>query len=143
MVACCAVALVSAALSTASWAQLGVNKPAVQKRIYSMSDMAADLKTLGRMAKGQVAFDPALAQGAVDEIAQEAGRIPRLFKSYEVEAGSDAKPEIWSNYEDFTARAGALQRVAAGLRVGSQGELPAALNQIGQACKACHQRYRD
>ncbi len=123
-------------------AQLGVHKLPVQKRIFAMKDMADDTKVLGRMAKGQQAFDAATAQRAIDEIAAEAGRIPALFKAFETEAGSDARTEIWSNYPDFTARAAALQKTAAGSTVRSPADLSGALNRIGAACKSCHQQYR-
>ncbi|MEX0285225.1 MAG: cytochrome c [Paracoccaceae bacterium] len=129
-------------LAGVSYAQLGVNKPVVQKRIYAMADIGDDMKVLGQMARGQRAFDSSAAQKAVDDIAKEAARIPRLFKAFETEAGSDARSEIWSNFGDFTAKANALQQTASGIRISSQADLPAAVGRLGADCKACHQHYR-
>ena len=129
-------------LAGAATAQIGVHKLAVQKRIYSMSDMGADAKLLGRMAKGQAAFDAKAAQTAVNEIAAEAARIPKLFKAFETEPGSDAKPEIWSNYSDFTARATALEQAAARATIRGPGDLAPVLASIGAACSGCHKAYR-
>lgn len=129
-------------LAGAATAQIGVHKLAVQKRIYSMSDMAADAKLLGHMAKGKVAFDAKAAQTAVNDIAAEAARIPTLFKAFETEPGSDARSTIWSNYSDFTARANALEQAAARATIRGAGDLAPALGSIGAACSGCHKAYR-
>ena len=134
---------VLAALAAGSaMAQIGVHKFAVQKRVFAMSDMGDEAKLLGQMAKGKVSFDAAAAQQAVDEIAAEAARIPKLFKAFETEPGSDARTEIWSNYADFTARAATLERTASAAVVRTPGELKTALGQIGAACSGCHDVYR-
>lgn len=58
--------------------------------------------------------------------------------------GGDALPEVWSNPEDFAERVGAFEEAAAGLKAAvSSGEpIGPAFQQLGQACKGCHDNYR-
>ena len=59
--------------------------------------------------------------------------------------GGDALPAIWQNPEDFRARLTDFQQAAADLKsaVNGGGEIGPAFQQLGQACKACHDDYRD
>jgi cytochrome c556 len=104
---------------------------------------------LAAMAKGEMAFDAA-------EVETRAGRIATL-STWIVEGfpeGSDvaedtaALPKIWDNKEDFASKAGNLNKAAAELveaapSLGGASELGPLVGQIGQACKACHDEYRE
>lgn len=122
----------------------GVKNPAVMARMDGMSAIADGMKALGAMAKGAVAFDAGAADAAVATIADHAARIPALFEAEESDPKSEAKPEIWADFGDFTDKAGALTDVANGLSgaIRSQGDLGPAMKQLGAACKSCHADYR-
>ena len=94
--------------ASAVWAHGGVKNPAVMARMDGMSAIADSMKVLGGMAKGAVAFDAAAANEAAGVIAVEAARIPVLFQVEETDPKSEAKPEIWTNFNDFSDRADAL-----------------------------------
>lgn len=61
-------------------------------------------------------------------------------------AETDAKPEIWQNFDDFTAKMHNFQDAAANLAKVTQGGDQAASKQAfadtAKACKACHDKYR-
>ena len=86
-----------------------------------------------------------LSAAKIAELSQKAsgwfpkGTGPELGKT-------GAKPEIWQNPEDFTtklhnfqAAAKAFSAVAAG---GDLNAIKAHAGDLGQACKACHDKYR-
>lgn len=59
--------------------------------------------------------------------------------------GGDALPEIWENPDDFATRVDAFQTAAAGLKtaVDNGGDIGPAFQKVGQACKGCHDNYRE
>ena len=58
---------------------------------------------------------------------------------------SEAKPEIWSNFSDFSGKAKELEKLALGLSttIASADDLGPAMRDLGANCKACHGPYRE
>jgi cytochrome c556 len=75
-------------------------------------------------------------------MADLAGIAPALFPAGS--EGGNALPEIWSNPEDFAERLSAFEEAANGLKAAvATGEpIGPAVQQLGQACKGCHDDYR-
>lgn len=75
-------------------------------------------------------------------LADLAGIADTLFP--EGSGGGDALPAIWENRDDFAERLQAFQTAASELRgaVSGGGDIGGAFQQVGQACKACHDDYR-
>ena len=57
---------------------------------------------------------------------------------------SDAKPEIWTNMDDFKMKAQALQTASsAAMKLSSdKAAFMGVFNKVGNACKGCHQKYK-
>jgi len=57
-----------------------------------------------------------------------------------------AKPEIWQNEQDFAAKLHNFQQAANAFNVaamsGDATSIKAKFGELGQACKACHDKYR-
>jgi cytochrome c556 len=57
-----------------------------------------------------------------------------------------AKPEIWQNPQDFAAKLHQFQLAAQAFNTAASGKDVGAINakfaELGQACKACHDKYR-
>jgi cytochrome c556 len=57
-----------------------------------------------------------------------------------------AKPEIWQNQQDFAAKLHHFQDAAKAFNVaamsGEVGAIKAKFGELGQSCKACHDKYR-
>ena len=68
-----------------------------------------------------------------------AGTGPELGKT-------GAKPEIWENTQDFAAKLAVFQKAAAAFNSTAAGTdvdaIKASFGELGQACKACHDKYR-
>ncbi|WP_299297646.1 cytochrome c [uncultured Tateyamaria sp.] len=140
--------LLTAALTltaTVAVAHQGVSNPAVMARMNAMSAISANVKTLGTMAKGQVAFDRMAARAAAASIADHATRSIDLFEAPETDPKSEALPAIWDNYADFAAKSEDMVRVAQSLAgsIETLADVQAGMEPLGQTCAACHKLYRE
>jgi cytochrome c556 len=99
-------------------------------------------KTLGGMASGEMAFDAAAAEAAKAALVENSGNIAVVFEPNSTDAASKAKPEIWTNWDDFAAHAKALNDAAMALDVSSAETIGAGMGAVGGACGDCHKLYR-
>ena len=129
----------------AAVAHEGVKNPAVKAWMENMKQIGAATKVLGSMAKGERGFDPAAADVALQDIARAAALSPALFEVPQSDPKSEARPEIWENWADFTAQSVALEELARGLEgmLSTPAALRDGLRQLGTTCKTCHESYRE
>lgn len=139
------LALTVALTTGAALAHSGVQNAAVKARMDAMSEIGTEMKSLGSMAKGTTAFDLSVARTAVAAIAGHASETPELFKREEKDPKSEAKPSIWTNFDDFTVKAKKLETVAKGLSetIATIDDLGPAMGALGATCKSCHSAYRE
>lgn len=131
------------ATATAAFGHTDVANPAVKARMASMMEMAGAMKTMVRMSRGEIAYDPAALTRALDLMEARAGEVPKLFAAPESDPQSEASAEIWQNFADFTTRAEALQSAVIKARSAAEpSALPAAMGEIAKTCKSCHGAYK-
>lgn len=123
-------------------AKEGVQDPTVKARMDLMGTIGMNTKTLGDMAGGKADFDAAAAQAAKDAIIAASADIAAKFEPQATDPVAEAKPEIWTNWDDFVAKAGALNAAATALDASSLDGIKAGMGGIGGACKDCHSTYR-
>jgi cytochrome c556 len=116
--------------------------PTVKARQELMDANGGAMKVLGGMAKGEVAFDAAAAEAAKATLIAAAADTAAKFKDQATDPASHAKPEIWTSWDDFVAKADALGKAAAALDTSSVDGVKAGLGAIGGACGACHETYK-
>lgn len=141
--------LIVAALSAAS-AAADLGDDVVQARRGYFKMLGLEIGPLGAMAKGEIAYDAAVAQGHADDLATLAAYgVGDLFldgTSQDDRVGDTrALPAIWADPADFAAKAQGFAEAAAALRAAAgQGRaaLGPAVGAVGAACKACHDSYR-
>ncbi len=147
---CLAAVSLAAVAATAALAQEGDDTPAsVEARHGIMENFSFNLSTLGAMAKGEVAYDAAMAQAAADRLVilsdlNQDGYWPEGTSSDEVEA-SRALPAIWENMDDFRSAFGDLHEAALtmqGVAGDGQEAIGAEMRALGQSCGGCHDDYR-
>ena len=107
-----------------------------------MLSFGAAAKALGGMASGEVAFDATAAAAAKTALLDGSAMIPAKFETAGVDPASKASPDIWTKWDDFIAKANALNAAATALDVASVDGIKAGMGDIGGACKACHMSYR-
>lgn len=108
-----------------------------------MEAVGKNTKVLGDMAGGKTAFDAAAAEAAKTGLAEAAAKIAATFETQgAADPASEAKPEIWANWDDFAKKAGALEAAATALDASSVEAVQAGIGAVGGACKDCHTTYR-
>ena len=134
---------VSALLMTgAAFAAGTATDPDVIARKDLMKTIGGAAKTLGGMASGEVAHDAAAAEAAKQAMIAAAAEIEAKFTNNAADPASEAKPEVWTNWNDFLAKGKALGDAAGALDVASAESIGAGMGAIGGTCKACHTDYR-
>lgn len=119
-----------------------VSEPTVAARMMLMTEIARDTKTLGQMAKGEVAFDAGRANAALRALRGAAGHIPARFEAQADHPESEALPDIWTRWDDFVGIAEAMA-AAANAQVSDPSDLQPALAALGRTCRDCHRAYRE
>ena len=123
-------------------AQSKAADPDVNARQTLMQGIGGSLGALGRMAKGEVAFDAAAAEAAKATLVANAGMIAAKFTNNAADPASKAKAEVWTNWDDFVAKGNALTAAANALDATSVDGIKAGMGAIGGACKDCHTSYK-
>ena len=133
------------AIASVGHAQGEASDPEVKARMALMKKIGSQTKILGDMAKGDTAFDATAAQEAATTMAAAAGEIPALLEPQATDPESEAKPIIWEQWSDFTQKAIDLETAAtsASTTITDQASLGPAMREIGGACRACHETYRE
>ena len=137
--------LLTLSAAPAASAHEGVKNPAVMARMHGMKEIAAHLKVIGDMAKGERTFQAETARSAAAGIATHAAAAPALFEAPEDDPKSEAKPAIWESFDKFTALSLEMEAIAVDLAetIATPDDLGTALQRLGQNCKACHTDYRE
>ena len=116
----------------------------ITQRQNLMKNNQEQLRLLTGMSRGQVPFNPATAQAALQRIEQNAQQTPALFPAGSQQGKTDALPVIWERKADFDARASKLQQDAKAAQTGitDQASLQPVVQRVGQNCGGCHETYR-
>ncbi|MCR9106821.1 MAG: cytochrome c [Gammaproteobacteria bacterium] len=109
--------------------------------------VATNFGPMVSMLKGEMPWDDARMQAAADQLAQlTAMDISRGFSPGTEKGTTRAKPEIWENMEDFSAKMDDLRSTSAALQTaaasGDRKAIGKAVGDVGQSCKACHDEYK-
>jgi cytochrome c556 len=108
-----------------------------------MKKQGMNVGILGNMAKGEEPYDLAKAEAAKAALIETSAMIATVYAEPGGEdPASEAKPEIWTNWEDFLAKAKALGDAAAAMDVASAETIGAGMGAVGGACVECHKVYR-
>ena len=145
------LALAAAAFTMAAPASAQFAKPedAVKYRQSVMFVMAQHFGRVGAMVNGRAPYD---AKAAADnaEIALEMSRLPWpgfATSTKDITSNTKAKPEIWADQAKFKDHGdkmqAEMQKLAAAAKTGSLDNLKTAFGPTAQACKACHDNYRN
>ncbi len=146
------IAVVTAVVVTLSAASAIVAKErdpkeqAIHAREAAFTLMATNVGPMGAMAKGKKPFSQ-------EEFAKRAANLQALsdmpwefFIPGTDKGKTEAKPEIWSNPDDYKAKTDKFkQEVAKLVEVSKGGDQKAMFAQFGETaktCKSCHKEYK-
>jgi len=134
-----------AGLTIAASAYGGGHSP-VSQRQAAMKAIGGQMRTLGGMAQGKIAYDDFAVISALEIMRTAAASAQPLFAT-EIDSAEEtrAMPAIWAADSDFDARIGQL---IASLDVAIAAE-PADMDSyrplfgaVAGTCKGCHEKYR-
>lgn len=129
------------ALSLLPTASTADDQDVIDYRKHVMDTLQAQVAALGMIMSGAIPDDNVVAH--LDIIAQTAATALKSFEP-KVEGG-DAKPEVWSQWDDFSTRMNEFaERSAAMARTAHEKGKDEALLLAMDAltCKQCHDTYR-
>ncbi|WP_128514419.1 c-type cytochrome [Tabrizicola thermarum] len=138
-----AVAIGAVLISGAAYAKGDRTDPNAKARSDLMRIVGKNTGILGDMAGGKAAYDAAAAEAAKAAIVEAAGQIETAFKDQGgADPASEAKPEIWANWDEFLADAKKLGDAAGAMDVSSAEMIGAGMGTLGGTCKECHSEFR-
>ena len=138
------VAVFITAFSVA-FAHSGVKDKNVKERMMLMKEMANNTKIIGQMLKGKTSFDANEAKLALERLSSLSLETPEVFKINATDPKSEAKSNIWDEFDEFTKLSQDLAEATEVLAgsVGTINDLRPALKRVSSGCKACHSKYRE
>lgn len=127
-------------------AQEDENAPYLDYRQRLMKGQGASMGSIGDYLKNRLDYGSEHIATHASNIAGYAKLIPDAFEKEITQGKTDAKPEVWSNWDDFVSKANALESAANELAsAASGGNLQAMMPKVqalGDACGSCHDVYR-
>ncbi|WP_404426004.1 c-type cytochrome [Thalassospira australica] len=118
----------------------------VQTRQMLMDGIGGAMGTLGCYMKDECDLPDGVIRNLANGIAFSASAAPAAFEPNTTDASvkTTAKPDVWTNWDDFSGRFPVLQEAAMNLAAaaGDKGAMGAALGELGKSCKGCHDEYR-
>ena len=117
----------------------------IKARQQAMKDIGHAMKALGAIAKKQEPFDAATVKAHAETITDRLEKAALLFPegSETGDVETWAKPEIWSNREDFDTHLNEAVKAAVAMQsVADESAFMPTLGMLGNTCKSCHDAYR-
>ncbi len=132
-------------LSASALAEENDPKAVIKFRQGVMSAQGGHMTAMAQIVRGQVHYGDRLVIHA-KALNSIIGNIPELFPEGSDFGETDAKEEIWSNWEKFKESAKtAEQKAESFMKIVTSGNKDAigkSFKDLGEACKACHKDFR-
>jgi len=137
-----AVMAVLAGIISAAFAHQGASG-IVKQRMDKFKQSQQHLKSLIAHAKAGE-FDK--VEMLAGYLAEWGGKMPSYFPEGSIQKPSEARPEIWLDFEDFTKKAErfrlAANKMGDAARLQDTQALSEAIEHTAASCKSCHNAYR-
>lgn len=122
-------------------------KAAIKARQELMESFKKDLGTMGKMVKGETAYDAAAFRAAAENLAANAAKTQAHYTVPTADdSDSKAKPEVWSRPEEFKQEADTFSAAAAALKTAAASgrfeDVKKPFGRTAQSCKSCHSTFR-
>ena len=115
----------------------------IKYRQSAMRAMSGHISGAAAIIKGKVPYEDDLVTHAA-ALSNTTKILPNAFKHKTSGGKTRAKPGIWEDSDDFRQKIKDLQKATADFlaAVESRAAAGAKLGAVGDACKACHKKYR-
>ncbi len=131
--------------SSIALAHSSVKDENVKERMMLMKEMAGNTKLIGQMLKKQIPFEANEVKLALEKLSSLSLQTPTVFEVNATDPKSEAKPNIWDEFNEFTKLSNELAKSTSdlGILVEDIDDLKPTLMKISEGCKACHSKYRE
>lgn len=121
---------------------------AIEYRQAAFEVLVWNFAPMGAMVKGKIPFDAKTFAERAANVAFLSKMPLEGFIPGSDKGETEAKPEIWQNWDDFKARMDNLQKETAKLaevaKTATKVEKVAEqFGETGKVCKGCHDKYRE
>ena len=118
----------------------------VKERMDLMKQVGKDMKSLKAMVRGNRAYDPRLVAQISHSMQQAARQIPGQFPEGSLQHPTEARPQIWQQWDKFTnyvrqleTESARLQQIAASA---DRQSIQHQFRQLNKTCLGCHKSFR-
>lgn len=129
-------------IATSAWAA----DATIKYRQNQMAAMGGHMGSIAALVKGEVDFTDQLA-GHAQALATTATFTEAVFKEQAESSKSAAKSNIWTDWDRFAANANELkeasEKLAQAASDNDQRGVRRHVAAVGQACKSCHDRFKE
>ena len=131
--------------SSIVFAHSGVKDKNVKERMMLMKAMADNTKLIGQMLKKQTPFELNEVKIALEKLSSLSLQTPAVFEVNATDPKSEAKENIWDEFDEFTKLSNELAKSTSDLAilVKDIDDLRPTLMKVSKGCKACHSKYRE
>ena len=131
--------------SSIAFAHSGVKDKNVKERMMLMKDMANNTKFIGQMLKKNIPFEANEVKVALERLSSLSLQTPKVFSVNATDPKSEAKQNIWDEFDEFTKLSNELAKSTSELAVLVEDidDLRPTLMKVSEGCKACHGKYRE
>ena len=138
-------ALSSFLISSIAFAHSGVKDKNVKERMMLMKAMADNTKLIGQMLKKQTPFELTEVKLALEQLSSLSLQTPTVFEVNATDPKSEAKQNIWDEFDEFTKLSNELAKNTSELAILVENidDLRPTLMKVSEGCKACHSKYRE
>ena len=141
------VMLVSLTLLTATAAAQRKPDEVIEYRRSVMTLVGWNFAPMSAMNKGKIPFDAKEFATHAERIASLAPQALEGFaKGSDKGAETDAKPEIWQNFDDFKSKLNDLVNESKTMsdvaKAGDEAKSKEQFKKLAGTCKACHDKYK-
>lgn len=141
--------ILSFSLSTTAIAQGNISsEDAIEYRHSIMEVIVWNFKPMVAMVKGKIPFDAQVFANRAANVAFLSQMPLEGFIPGSDKGDTEAKPEIWTNWDDFKAKMIEFQEESAKLAEVAKTattvkEITPQFAKTGEACKGCHKKYKE
>lgn len=136
--------IVAAGFGVVATAAFATDDPIFTRKKLMDANGAAAAAAAG-MAKGEIAFDPKVAQAAIQTWNSVANSVGDYFPAGSDKGDTKASPKIWEDMAEFQEYLAKFQKdTDAALKSKPQDldAFKAVLATVGESCKNCHEDFR-
>ena len=137
--------VIATTASSIAFAHSGVKDQNVKERMLLMKAMAENTKLIGQMLKKQTPFELNEVKRALEQLSSLSLQTPKVFEVNATDPKSEAKQNIWDEFDEFTKLSDDLAKSTSELAmlVEDIDDLRPTLMKVSEGCKACHSNYRE